>query len=483
MLRIIREEEPPKPSLRLSTVDTLPSIAANRHVQPGELSRQLSGELDWIVMKTLEKDRTRRYDTPTGLANDLRRYLNDEPVEACPPSAAYRFRKFARRNKGPFTMATAVALLLLAALIVSTLAAVKFNRLAEDNADLASDRNAALGDVEQSLQLATVEQERAAGNLDLALAALDAVYLDAIGRDKLLGEPVSKPGNMQRPDPIDRPQLTELERDLLKRGLEFYERFAEQNAAAPRAFVQTAQAYYRVALLHMGLGESEDAEVSFHTAIERFEQMTKGEPDNADYYRQLADAYAGLAYIVPEWKSAASAYSEADRASTQAIALQPTNAQFYIKRSRLRYYLSDFRNALDDAETAIRLEPENIVYHGSGAVLYQHSPPPFQDRQRALELMELALAVAPDNFQVLLDTGAAIEWLRPGDGLHLIEKAIKLNPNCREAYIVRAKILHEVKGDLEGALSDVNHAIQMSPNDPLQRAFGTRGKIHAKMKE
>ncbi|PAY16774.1 hypothetical protein CKO51_24855 [Rhodopirellula sp. SM50] len=99
LLRIIREEEPPKPSQRLSTVDTLPSIAANRHITPAELTRQLSGELDWIVMKTLEKDRSRRYDTANGLANDVQRYLNDEPVLACPPSAAYRFRKFTRRHR------------------------------------------------------------------------------------------------------------------------------------------------------------------------------------------------------------------------------------------------------------------------------------------------------------------------------------------------------------------------------------------------
>ena len=130
LLRIIREEEPPKPSQRLSTVDTLPSIAANRHITPAELTRQLSGELDWIVMKTLEKDRSRRYETANGLAADLRRYLNDEPVEACPPSTAYRFRKFARRNKAPIAMATAVSLGLLLLVVGSLVAANRFRDLA-----------------------------------------------------------------------------------------------------------------------------------------------------------------------------------------------------------------------------------------------------------------------------------------------------------------------------------------------------------------
>jgi Flp pilus assembly protein TadD len=116
LLRIIREEEPPRPSLRISTLgDTLPSVAAQRSVEPKKLSSLFRGELDWIVMKALEKDRTRRYETANGLAADVRRYLDDEPVVACPPSAAYRFKKFARRNKAAFAIATVVGCALLVA--------------------------------------------------------------------------------------------------------------------------------------------------------------------------------------------------------------------------------------------------------------------------------------------------------------------------------------------------------------------------------
>ncbi|MHB9080184.1 MAG: protein kinase domain-containing protein [Pirellulaceae bacterium] len=99
MLRIIREEEPPRPSIRLSSSHSLPSIAAQRQTEPRKLSTLVRGELDWIVMKALDKDRARRYQTATGLAADIDRYLTDEPVLACPPSTAYRFHKFARRNK------------------------------------------------------------------------------------------------------------------------------------------------------------------------------------------------------------------------------------------------------------------------------------------------------------------------------------------------------------------------------------------------
>jgi serine/threonine protein kinase/Flp pilus assembly protein TadD len=113
MLRIIREEEPERPSTRLSSADTLPSIAANRSMEPGRLGRAIRGELDWIVMKALEKDRNRRYETASNLAADLQRYLNDEPVQACPPSAAYRLRKFARRNKAAIGLAGMVLFFLI----------------------------------------------------------------------------------------------------------------------------------------------------------------------------------------------------------------------------------------------------------------------------------------------------------------------------------------------------------------------------------
>src|SRR5262249_54053799 len=102
MCRIIREEEPAKPSTRISTLGAAAAtVSANRRSDPRELRRLLRGELDWIVMKALEKDRSRRYETASAFAADVQRYLHDEPVQACPPSARYRLRKFVRRNRGP----------------------------------------------------------------------------------------------------------------------------------------------------------------------------------------------------------------------------------------------------------------------------------------------------------------------------------------------------------------------------------------------
>jgi len=98
--RMIREDEPPKPSTRLSALGaTLTTVSENRQTDARKLDRSLRGELDWIVMKALEKDRRRRYETPSGLVRDVERYLAGDPVEAGPPSAWYRFRKFGRRNR------------------------------------------------------------------------------------------------------------------------------------------------------------------------------------------------------------------------------------------------------------------------------------------------------------------------------------------------------------------------------------------------
>jgi serine/threonine protein kinase/Flp pilus assembly protein TadD len=137
MLRVIREQEPSKPSTRLSTAEGLPTLAANRGTEPAKLMKLVRGELDWIVMKALDKDRNRRYEAANALAGDLQRYLADEPVHACPPSAAYRLRKFARRNKAALAMVSVVAAAAL--LVVGSLGWVARDRKAREH-EVARDR-------------------------------------------------------------------------------------------------------------------------------------------------------------------------------------------------------------------------------------------------------------------------------------------------------------------------------------------------------
>jgi WD40 repeat protein/serine/threonine protein kinase len=122
--RIIREEEPPRPSTRMSTLGrAATTLSAQRSSDPKRLSQVFRGELDWIVMKALEKDRNRRYESASAFAADVQRYLGDEPVLACPPSAWYRFRKLARRNRRALVTVSVFALAALVgigALAVST---------------------------------------------------------------------------------------------------------------------------------------------------------------------------------------------------------------------------------------------------------------------------------------------------------------------------------------------------------------------------
>ena len=119
MLRLIREVEPPTPSSRISSSQGLPTIAASRQIEPARLGRFVRGDLDWIVMKALAKERHRRYDSPIAFAHDIERFLAHEPVSAGPPTATYRFKKFIRRHR-PQVIAASLLLVVLVGGIVGT---------------------------------------------------------------------------------------------------------------------------------------------------------------------------------------------------------------------------------------------------------------------------------------------------------------------------------------------------------------------------
>jgi serine/threonine protein kinase/tetratricopeptide (TPR) repeat protein len=128
MLRMVREVDPPRPSTKVSTAETLPSIAASRDIEPEHLKRALRGDLDWIVMKALEKDRTRRYETANGFAADVMRHLAHEPVLAAPPSRTYRMRKFVRKHRGAVIAASMVLLSLLVGVAGTTSGMIRAER-------------------------------------------------------------------------------------------------------------------------------------------------------------------------------------------------------------------------------------------------------------------------------------------------------------------------------------------------------------------
>ncbi len=167
ILRMIREEEPPPPSTRLSTSEeSLVNIAQQRHTDPAQLTRLVRGELDWIVMKSIEKDRTRRYESAGSLASDLERFLKDEPVDACPPSATYLLRKYANKHRVLLATTAAFLSLLIVGTAISVWLAVRATeaeRLGLESADVAK----------QALKVTQEAQKGALRSLDLAKKAKD----------------------------------------------------------------------------------------------------------------------------------------------------------------------------------------------------------------------------------------------------------------------------------------------------------------------
>src|SRR5262245_56657064 len=154
----IREEDPQKPSTRLTdSRDSLPLISAQRKMEPAKLTKLVRGELDWIVMKCLEKDRTRRYESAGGLARDIQRFLHQEPVQACPAGACYRLRKFVRRNRGAVVAVSLVVLALLAGIAGTTWGMFRAERAQVAEAERAEGERRAKEEVQKRL----VQIERA----------------------------------------------------------------------------------------------------------------------------------------------------------------------------------------------------------------------------------------------------------------------------------------------------------------------------------
>jgi serine/threonine protein kinase/WD40 repeat protein len=175
--RIIREEEPPKPSTRISTLgEVLSQVSAQRGTEPAKLSALVRGDLDWIVMKALEKDRNRRYETASAFAADVRRFLGEEPVEARPPSVGYRLRKFVRRNRGPVLAGSALLAALVLGLIGTGVGLIQAQReagrarTAQHNAEI---QQAAATDAEERAVQEKNSAVAARENLRRALYASD----------------------------------------------------------------------------------------------------------------------------------------------------------------------------------------------------------------------------------------------------------------------------------------------------------------------
>jgi tetratricopeptide (TPR) repeat protein len=329
LLRIIREEEPPKPSTRLSTTEELPSVAANRGLEPKKLSGLVRGELDWIVMKALEKDRNRRYETANGLAMDVQRYLADEPVQACPPSAWYRFGKFVRRNRAALTTMVLVAAALLTTVIVLVISNISISREEKEKSEALDAKDAALGE-------ANASRQQAEENLSLVLAALDEVYITEA--EKRLAAYRSEPNN---PELTQDPRQTQVDRNFLQKGMGFYEKLIQPGNAEPAARFQTGKAYRRVGILQRELKQHDKAADALAKAVSLLDKLAEECPTEPQYRWELAQAY--------RWQGNVWAYTkvqkpdQAEQAYRRAATLAEELAADDRTRSEYRLHAATYR--------------------------------------------------------------------------------------------------------------------------------------------
>jgi len=278
--RIIREEEPPKPSTRLvESKASLASISAQRHTDPAKLTRLLRGELDWIVMKALEKERARRYETAHGLAQDVQRYLAREPVLAGPPTARYRFGKFARRHWKPLAATLAFALLLVSAVVTLSVALVAVN---------------------QERQQKEAALEREGRRRKQARSALDAMSSTLI-EDWLAKQATLSPEHKQ----------------FLESALRSYEEFAADTGQEEESRAGVANAYRRVGTIRDRLGQQGEAEAALQRSRQLYARLVAEFPANDSHRLGLARALMQLGVFYSVAGRGSEAESTYDEALTQ----------------------------------------------------------------------------------------------------------------------------------------------------------------------
>jgi serine/threonine protein kinase/tetratricopeptide (TPR) repeat protein len=287
MLKMIKEEEPPKPSTRLSSAQESAKIAAARRTEPAKLAKLVRGELDWIVMKCLEKDRARRYDTANGLARDIERYLHDEAVEACPPSTVYRLRKLARKHRAAFTVAAVFLAFLMLTGALCAWQAVRATQ-AEGRAMAERDR-------------AAQEKDRAQASFRMARDTVDRFFTQVGESPQLQAQGMEK-----------------FRKDLLQNAKEFYERFIREQHDAPAARHDLGVAHVRLAKIQQVLGDYREAETTLEKAIALLGALSGEQPDAADYQRDLAAGYAALGDVY----RGTSRFDNAEAAYQQALAIR-----------------------------------------------------------------------------------------------------------------------------------------------------------------
>jgi serine/threonine protein kinase/predicted RNA polymerase sigma factor len=319
VVRILQEEEPSKPSTRLSTDQSLPSLAALRQMEPKKLMALLRGELDWVVMKCLEKQRDRRYETANGLARDLQHYLADELVEARPPSAGYRLRKFARKHRAALASAAAIAVLLVAGLSVSLWQmsrAITAEGQAQQNARKARQERDAKNSALKAEQRARRDETKAR---EQAFAALRSMTDDVVEKKFAQGT-----------------TLTADDRAFLRGVIAQFDAFAAIKGDDADSQAMRAQGRLRVGAMHHRLGEFREAEKDYGQAQRICQKLVAHFPSCPDFRQGLALSHNNRGILLRDTGRP----KEAEEDYDQALSIQKQLAADFPSRSEFRQHLA-----------------------------------------------------------------------------------------------------------------------------------------------
>ena len=301
ILRVVREQEPPTPSKRLSSTNSTPSVAANRQMEPLKLGRFVKGELDWIVMKALSKERDRRYETANGFAKDIERFLNHEPVLAGPPSAGYRLKKFVRRNRPQVIAASLVVLALVGGIVGTTFGLVR----AEKQRGIAEERERdalkAADEERQAKRREAEQRAKAEKARDRTREVLDAMTSEVTG-DSLATQKA----------------ITEEQKKFLAEVLTYYKEFAGEKSDDERSRQRTAAAARKVGFIESRLGHKVESATAVRMARDGYAALAADFPAVPAYRRDLAGSQNNLGLQLADLGERA----EAEGEYRKALAIQ-----------------------------------------------------------------------------------------------------------------------------------------------------------------
>jgi serine/threonine protein kinase/Tfp pilus assembly protein PilF len=419
--RIIREEEPPRPSTRLSTLGetgiALDTLAETHHTDLRTLTRELSGELDWIVMRAMEKDRNRRYESASDFAKDVQRYLDDEPVEACPPSTAYRLGKFYRRNKVTFAFVGTLALTLLIGAGIATgqaIRATKAERLAKRQEQLAVEQQQLAKESAKRERALRIEADRQRQRAEANLAKAESSYGTA---RRSVGRMLARIEEECGPDP---------ELDRVRRA-------------------------------------------ALHAAIELYDKLIAINPTDYEVYFSRGQVYAMLA----DFKRTKADY-------LKSVELNPGSGIFH---GRLASFLCgcgdpaylDTAQGLKEAEIALTLSPENVDCLYQVGWAYNKA----KKYHESVAVFEKAIKLAPGRGDLRSDVAWSYLAFDRDRAVASAREGVRLSPDSPRRWQTLSSILAR-RGEKREALEAVNKAFELlaggqdnhgSPTDS-EKAYG-----------